>query len=428
VVAAGPFPPDLDLTPLSRRPMRLPAETARVALESPLPAPGSPSNARRDPRASIVVVTHGRLPFTRLCLASVLANSGAGDWLEVVVVDNGSSDGTVAYLRALADRRPEVRLVLNAANRGFGPAVNQGLAVASGEALVLLNNDTIVPPGWLERLLRHLDDPAVGLAGPVSNAAGNEAQVEVRYRTYGQFEAAAAERAAAWRGQRVDVPMLTMFCLALRRDVLLRIGPLDECFEVGMFEDDDYSRRARQAGYAVVCAEDVLVHHFGQASFGDLVPTGEYGALFEANRRRFEEKWRTAWRPHQRRAGPAYRSLVERVRALADTALPPDATVLVASKGDEALLQLGARRRGWHFPRGEGGAYAGHYPADSVGAISHLEELRAAGADHLLLPATSLWWLDHYGDLGRHLEERYRDVLRDDTTCRIYELRGRRPA
>src|SRR5207248_554618 len=180
------------------------------------------------------------------------------------------------------------------------------------DALVLLNNDTLVPAGWLGRLLRHLGDPTVGLVGPVTNAAGNEAQVEVSYRTYGQFEAAAAQRASAFAGQRLDVPMLTMFCLALRRDALGRIGRLDERFEVGTFEDDDYSRRAHQAGYAVVCAEDVLVHHFGQASFGDLIPTGQYGALFEANRRRFEEKWRTAWRPHRRRTGPAYRSLVER--------------------------------------------------------------------------------------------------------------------
>jgi GT2 family glycosyltransferase len=93
-----------------------------------------------------------------------------------------------------------------------------------------------------------------------------------------------------------------MFCLAMRRDVYERVGPLDERFEVGMFEDDDYALRARHAGYRVVCAEDAFVHHFGEVSFNKLKPSGEYEQLFAANRRRFEEKWGTPWEPHRARA------------------------------------------------------------------------------------------------------------------------------
>ena len=100
--------------------------------------------------------------------------------------------------------------------------------------------------------------------------------------------------------------MLTMFCVAMRRDIYDRVGPLDERYQVGLFEDDDYSLRVRTAGYRVVCAEDTLVHHFGEASFGKLVPTGEYAEIFEENRRRFEAKWRRPWEPHRRRESPAY--------------------------------------------------------------------------------------------------------------------------
>ncbi|MGH9847582.1 MAG: glycosyltransferase family 2 protein, partial [Blastocatellia bacterium] len=97
-----------------------------------------------------------------------------------------------------------------------------------------------------------------------------------------------------------DIPVLAMYCVAMRRAVFDRIGPLDEQFGIGMFEDDDYSMRVRRAGLRVVCAADVFVHHFGQASFGKLIESGAYHDLFEQNRHKFEVKWRESWRPHRR--------------------------------------------------------------------------------------------------------------------------------
>jgi GT2 family glycosyltransferase len=345
----------------------------------------------------------------------------------VIVVDNASTDETVAYLQEVAVRQPRLRLIENACNRGFAPAVNQALDLARGDVLVLLNNDTLVPPRWLDGLLRHLADPSVGLVGPVTNAAGNEAQIDAPYTTYGDFERFAAERSDG-PAVRFDIPTLTMFCVALRRDTYVRLGPLDERFAVGMFEDDDYSLRARLAGYAVVCAEDVFVHHFGQASFGELVPSGQYAHIFAANRRRFEDKWGIAWQPHTHRSSPGYVSLVARIRERMYDAVRANATVLVVSKGDEALLDLGARWCAWHFPRLEDGTYAGYYPANSGEAIAHLEQLRVAGAEYLLFPATSLWWLDYYAGLRQHLEELYPCVQHDPDTCAIYALDRRRSA
>src|SRR5262245_26226480 len=99
--------------------------------------------------------------------------------------------------------------------------------------------------------------------------------------------------------------------------------------------------------------------------------------------------------------GQQYQDLIQRIRRHPGDVLPADATVLVVSKGDEELLRLGCRA--WHFPRDERGGYAGHYPADGAAAVAHLEALRAAGAGYLLLPATALWWLDHYRELADHL-------------------------
>jgi GT2 family glycosyltransferase len=219
---------------------------------------------------------------------------------EVIVVDNASSDETRLGLYGYACQRPELRVVYNGENRGFAAANNQGLNLASGELLVLLNNDTLVTPGWTRKLARWLEDPAIGLVGPVTNWVGNEALVEADYE-----DLAGLNRFAAWRGRThagrgFDIGVLAMYCVAMRRDVFKRVGGLDERFEVGMFEDDDYARRVRAQGLRVVCAEDTFIHHFGNASFGTL-DRAEYQALFGRNRARFEQKWGETWSPHRLR-------------------------------------------------------------------------------------------------------------------------------
>ena len=118
-----------------------------------------------------------------------------------------------------------------------------------------------------------------------------------------------------------------------------------------------------------------------------------------------------------------YQRQIQRIRAAAAACeLPLHAVVLVASRGDPALLQLGDKE-GWHFPRTSAGEYAGSHPADGLDAIAHLTACRALGATHLLIPATSFWWLEHYGEFRTHLDTHARLVW-DDADCRIWELSG----
>jgi GT2 family glycosyltransferase len=403
------------LSPISRWPTRLPEATVKTVLARSVPK--TPANrGGRTPAVSIIVPTFNSLVFTRLCLETLLANTGP-PCHEVVVVDNGSSDGTAEYLRALERRNSQVRAVFNDRNHGFARAGNQGLALARGRVLVLLNNDTLVPAGWLTGLLRHLDDARIGLVGPVSNRAGNEAQVPVPYGTFGGFERFAHDYSTTHAGDSFDIPMLAMFCVALPRAAWERVGPLDEGFGIGLFEDDDYALRVHTAGYRVVCAEDVFVHHFGQASLGHLAATGDYGKLFHHNRRLFEAKWDRAWRPHLLRPHPSYHGLAERIRTVVQAAVPAGATVLVVSKGDDQLLDFGDRT-GWHFPRAEDGGYAGHYPPDSEAAIEHLEALRAEGGRFLVVPQCACWWLEHYDEFRRHLES-HCTIVCEDESCLI---------
>ncbi len=432
---------DLDLRPVSRWPTRLSEATVAAVVAAPLPIGPSPSAPlpqrergvlepypRTGPRASVVVVTMDNLVFNRLCLESLLCSTRdlteVGMSCEILVVDNCSTDGTAEYLQQLADRHPQLRVLFNDCNMGFSASNNQALSTARGECLVLLNNDTVPAPGWLPRLLAHLEDPQVGLVGPVTNRAGNEAQIETAYRTYRQYAAFAAERGNRYRGQRTDIRVATMFCAALRRDVFQQVGLLDERFEIGLFEDDDYSMRVRQAGYRVVCAEDVFMHHFGQASIGKLAAAGRYGELFHANRRRWEEKWRQPWEPYASRPNPAYDAAVAHIRKSVQAAVPAGARVLVISKGDEALLDLPGVQAG-HFPQDRDGGYRGYNPADGRDALGQLEALRSQGAQYLLIPATALWWLDHYREFGEHVRLRC-TLVHGDAWCSIVSLESQR--
>jgi hypothetical protein len=116
-----------------------------------------------------------------------------------------------------------------------------------------------------------------------------------------------------------------------------------------------------------------------------------------------------------------YAELIERLRAAVCTLVPPGSPVLVVSRGDDTLLALGDRPAS-HFPQAADGGYAGYHPRDGAAAVAHLEALRARGARYLVLPATALWWLSHYGDFRRHLERTCRLVLRRDDTCVVFEL------
>ena len=116
----------------------------------------------------------------------------------------------------------------------------------------------------------------------------------------------------------------------------------------------------------------------------------------------------------------SYPQLRRRIRETADAILPSDSVVVVVSRGDDNLLQLGPRRA-WHFPRTEAGVYAGCYPADSREAIAHLEELRRKGGEYLLFPSTAFWWLGFYGDFQKHLECRY-PCIWSDPSCLIFQL------
>ena len=249
-------------------------------------APPPPFEGRARPLVSIVIPVRGERELTSSCLESIRRNTPQ-PW-EVIVVDNGSEDDTPAW----AAGQDDIRYVRNETNRGFAAACNQGMAAAQGDFVVLLNNDTVVPRGWIDALLAPMVRSAnVGLTGPRSNwVSGVQLCAEARY---GDDMAAMERFAADWelrhRATGFPVGRLVGFCLAIRREVIDKIGGLDERFGIGNFEDDDYCIRAMIADYYCWLANDAFVHHWGHRTFA---ARGEdFNAIMERNWRVFAAKW-----------------------------------------------------------------------------------------------------------------------------------------
>lgn len=251
------------------------------------------------PRVSVIVLTYNNLELTKRCLASLVDYSHYPD-LELVIVDNASTDGSPEWLAAWGRSHPAAKVILNQRNLGFSAGNNVGLAHATGDYLVLLNNDTLVTEGWVFDLLRHLRrDPSIGMIGPVTNNIGNEARVDIHYGDATEMHLRARDYTRGRRLVTFELRTLAFFCVMFSREVLERVGLLDEAFGIGMFEDDDYCNRVRAAGYRIVCADDVFIHHELSASLSQLGQERRQ-RLFEENKRIYENKW-GAWVPHRYR-------------------------------------------------------------------------------------------------------------------------------
>lgn len=221
---------------------------------------------------SVVVLAWDQLPLTQRCVESLRATTDVPH--ELIVVDNGSAPDAAAWAAEAADVA-----VLHDTNRGFARGMNAGLAVATGEVVAFVNNDTIWPAGWCQPLLEHLlGDEPVGIVAPAVTAAGNP--VTVRAET----------------GDEVVVldPFSALpsgVAFLMRTDVARTLHGWPEHYDVAMGEDLDLCFTVWSNALDVLLDTRVLVHHELHATLDDKLDGA--GGLFRANLGRFLDRWTT---------------------------------------------------------------------------------------------------------------------------------------
>lgn len=259
------------------------------ALERVLAAP----LRRRRGRVSIVMLSWNAPEYTKIALESIRTHT-CGDY-EIIIVDNGSGSETTQWLQTLSDpsrgSEQSVNVIFNAANRGYAGGNNQGMAAASGDYVVLLNNDVVVTEGWLDGLLSAFERiPALGVSAPRSNIiAGDQVVLDASYTNLDQMHEYAARRRARYRGRGYMTDRAIGLCLCIDRRVIEEIGGIDERFGVGNFEDDDFCMRVRAAGYQIHVCDDVFIHHFGSKTFA--ANKVDWQATMRENWTKFASKW-----------------------------------------------------------------------------------------------------------------------------------------
>ncbi|HEY0333557.1 MAG TPA: glycosyltransferase [Stenotrophomonas sp.] len=245
------------------------------------------------PRVSIVIPVYNHLPHTLACLRALAAHRPAASCEIIVVDDAGSDDQTPTVLPQVSGLRYHRR----ESNGGFIAACSDGIALARGEFVVLLNNDTVPQPGWLDALLSTFQaHPDTGLAGAQLlypdgrlQESGGVVFADGSAWSYGRFESPEDPRFAYVR--RMDYCSGAAVCI--RRELLETLGGLDRRFAPAYYEDTDLAFSVRAAGYAVRVQPSARVVHDEGTSHGTDVTAGTK-AYQVRNREVFAGKWREA--------------------------------------------------------------------------------------------------------------------------------------
>lgn len=239
-------------------------------------------------KTSIVILTYNQLSVTKQCIESIFKNTNIND-IELIIVDNGSTDGTVEYLK----NQNNITTIFNVVNLGFAAGCNQGLKISTGDAVLFLNNDTVVTKNWLQPMINLLfSNEKIGMVGCVSNYVSGAQQVPVSYNDLSGLEDFAVKYCEEHAGEHKQVFRLVGFCLMIKKSLLDEIGGFDERFKYGSFEDDDLCLRALLQGYSLHIAYDSFIHHIGHSTFkaNDDI---DINALYRENYQRFIHKWNT---------------------------------------------------------------------------------------------------------------------------------------
>jgi GT2 family glycosyltransferase len=225
---------------------------------------------------SIVIPAFNGAALTKSCLLGIERSIRADRiQYEVIVVDNGSADGTSHLLESWASSRANARVVSLGRNLGFARACNEGAGLARGRYVVFLNNDMLPTPGWLENMIRLAEDkPRVGIVG--SKLLYPDRRIQHLGIVFGRDK----NPIHIYRGFSSDIPpakisreyqAVTGACLMVRKDLFEKVAGMDESYE-NTCEDVDLCLKIRELGYSVWLCADSAVYHFESMTTGGRLP------------------------------------------------------------------------------------------------------------------------------------------------------------
>ncbi len=244
-----------------------------------------------DRSCDILIPIFNAFEHLQRCIDSVLRHTQGNH--AIYLLDDSSTDSRVLpLLKSFEKADPRVRLIESSVNKGFVHNVNRGFELSEND-VVILNSDTEVTKGWLDRMHRCLNShPDIGIVCPLSNNAtilsvpvmnqSNTLPEGIDTNRFGSLIAEVSRRTYP------EIPTGVGFCMLISRDTLHNAGAFDPAFGLGYGEENDFCMRARDAGKKIVCCDDAYVHHYGEASFGSITRISEKRKL---NERLLEQKW-----------------------------------------------------------------------------------------------------------------------------------------
>ena len=237
-------------------------------------------------KTSIIILTYNHLDLTKDCIESIRKYTEQ-DTYEIIIVDNHSQDETPEWLKTQSD----LHVILNQENVGFPKGCNIGIEASARENdILLLNNDTIATTNWLNNLQKCLhSDPKIGAVGAVSNHGANLQACEFTYENFDEMQEKAQKNNVSDSSRWEEKICLIGYCMLIKREVIDKLGGLDEGYTPGYIEDNDLSLRIVKLGYKLYLCHDAFIHHYLGTSFRK--DEQKFNQLILKNRAYFEKKW-----------------------------------------------------------------------------------------------------------------------------------------
>lgn len=208
-------------------------------------------------KLSVITLTYNKLEYTKKFIESLFKYTKD---FELIVVDNGSTDGTREYLKSI----PDIKLILNEENLGFSKGNNQGIEIATGEYIGFLNNDILLYPNWFEKVEEVFQKENAAFVSPRHINPHYDLTDENLYIQYFKHNFNYSKK------YEKNFDECVFSCVITKKSVIDSIGKFDENYTQAFFEDNDFKYRAIEAGYGVYVSNEVCFFHFGSVTSKNL--------------------------------------------------------------------------------------------------------------------------------------------------------------